>query len=361
MNIERIAPIGDEGKDKKAGKASSPDSEAFREMMKVGKTRETELDERNRRKLPKREEDIEEENPVESERAPPSESDIYYYRQAEKEAGASKELPESELFWNKASAKKIDPKKKAKMIETLEHEIKKEKIQVAPGPTFETGKKMEKKPPSITTAPKPTVKSEEKKILKTAPFSEKGEKIKEAPLLKTPEKEKVHKEETGDIKKGKKAKAAEKEKAPSSQGIVLPQNILLEAQTIASKVEAALNKEIVPIFEEIVGTIMYLEQKGISTTTIILDNPKFAASRFYGAEITFEKYSTDPTSYNIRLTGSQEAVTIFLDNLDGLYKSLKDADLDFEVGRLIAEYKEIRPLIKRKPGAHGMGKEAKNE
>lgn len=373
MSIEKISPIGDD-KDKKTGKASSPDSEAFREMMKVGKSREVDLDERSKRRLPRQEEE-EIEEPTTSQ---PTAAEIYYYREQEKNK-VPDQLPSSHTLVE-ADSPKVDPKKKAKMIETLENEIKKEKkepakILEAPPiiPKKVKGEKPFTPPPSIKKEKEILQKPQLKTPSHAAP-SEKGEKIKEAPLLapvpaaKTPKEEKkVKKEEEiykaeghGEKIKAKKAKIPAGEEKTEIASFTLPPDIVTQTQSIVAKAEPLLNQEIVPVFEHIVGTIMYIEQKGITTTTVILDNPKFSASRFYGAKITFEQYSTNPTSYNIRLTGSQEAVTIFNDNLEGLYKSLKNADLDFEVGRIWAEYESQRPLFRRKPKAGDIGKEAEN-
>jgi hypothetical protein len=91
---------------------------------------------------------------------------------------------------------------------------------------------------------------------------------------------------------------------------------------------------------------------GISLTEVTLNSPNFEKSVFYNAKITIEKYATAPDSFNIRLSGSPEAVTLFSKNVENLTAafaiSYEERRIAFRVGRLEAEYAQERPLIRRK-------------
>ncbi len=126
-----------------------------------------------------------------------------------------------------------------------------------------------------------------------------------------------------------------------------PQDIRAQAISVASPVANTLPTEMIPLFTHMVGNLIHMETQGISTTQIVLNNPEFSSSRFYGTKVTFDKFSTAPNSYNIRFTGSEEAVTIIRQNVDGLYKTFSNADVNFKVNDIRAEHEPME--FKRKP------------
>ena len=127
----------------------------------------------------------------------------------------------------------------------------------------------------------------------------------------------------------------------------LPQGIRAQAISIASPVANTLPTEMIPLFAHMVGTLIHMEKQGISTTQIVLNNPEFSNSRFYGTKVTFDQYSTAPNTYNIRFTGSEEAVNIIRQNVDGLYKAFSKADVGFKINDIRAEHEPME--FKRKP------------
>ncbi|MDE3048211.1 MAG: hypothetical protein KGI83_07710, partial [Verrucomicrobiota bacterium] len=86
-----------------------------------------------------------------------------------------------------------------------------------------------------------------------------------------------------------------------------------------------------------------------------LNNPAYANSKFYGATITIEKYATAPDSFNIRLTGSNEAVVLFRENLPSLITAFENRKLNFTIGRIDVEYSMDRPVFRRKERGEGKG------
>lgn len=361
MNIEKIGPLPPEKGKQKISESGEPDSEAFKEMMKIGKTKEPELDEKGKRKLFKTEE--EEEEPEE-----PTHTDIYYYKQqAEKplstdmeegpSIGKSKSIPTSPEVYSEMDKKKLDPEKEKEMIYLLDKEMKKVKKEEISSLAKSVKEKKKIEEEKLSKEIYKEIKEKEKTTKETL-LSEKGKAIKEAEFH--PKKVKEKKVESSAEKSEKKKIALPKEEKKTEkshddrrteisspyQTLDLTTTAQAQAEIITEKIAPNLNPEIIPIIEHMVGAMIQFKNKDISETHIILNNLKFSNSRFYNAKIIFEKYAIAPDSYNIRLTGSEEAVTVFNENIEGLYKKLTEADLDFKIGQLSAEYE--RPLFKRK-------------
>ncbi len=73
-----------------------------------------------------------------------------------------------------------------------------------------------------------------------------------------------------------------------------------------------LSPEIFALFERMAGVITILQMKpGLSQTTINLTAPQFASSIFFGCRITIEECDSAPKEFNIRLSGSEQAVKAF--------------------------------------------------
>jgi hypothetical protein len=133
------------------------------------------------------------------------------------------------------------------------------------------------------------------------------------------------------------------------------------ASTAAEGATPYLRPETVPLFYQMTGTILMMTNQGINTTEILLNNPAFAGSKFFGASIEITKYSSAPGSFNIRLTGSNEAVTAFNQNIPSLMNAFQAGGFRFRVGRIDAVYATERPLFRRKEkkGDHSSGKDMK--
>lgn len=102
------------------------------------------------------------------------------------------------------------------------------------------------------------------------------------------------------------------------------------------------------LFFQMVGTIYVMANTGVNRTEIVLNNPSFANSKFFGATITIEKYATAPDSFNIRLTGTEAAVASFKDNAASLMSAFQNGNFSFKVNRLDAEYTLEKPVFRRK-------------
>ncbi len=150
----------------------------------------------------------------------------------------------------------------------------------------------------------------------------------------------------GGGKRGKEEQILEIE-APSLPE--LPKNIQPMAMTATTQASSFLTPATVSLFYQMVGTFYVMAgQQGINRTEVVLNNPAYANSKFYGATITIEKYATAPDSFNIRLTGSHEAVTLFKDNIPSLLTAFQNGNFSFRIGRIDAEYTIERPIFRRK-------------
>jgi hypothetical protein len=139
----------------------------------------------------------------------------------------------------------------------------------------------------------------------------------------------------------------------------IPKDILIEAAAQTAKASLYLPAEISPLFERMVGTLLVMNTKNISSTEVLLTSPSFADSVFFGTKIVIDRYSTAPNAFNVRLVGSVPAVDLFNEHLDTLMEVFQKGDYDFHIGRLSAEYESEKPLIKRKPSTKEKHDEAK--
>lgn len=129
----------------------------------------------------------------------------------------------------------------------------------------------------------------------------------------------------------------------------LPGHIIPMAEAATVQASPYISKEISPLFFHMVGTIQVMvSPSDVSRTEIELTSPNFANSPFYGTKITIERYSIAPDSFNIRLTGSNQAVTLFNKNIPNLYTAFQKGNFDFRIGRIDAEYTAERPVFRRK-------------
>ena len=131
----------------------------------------------------------------------------------------------------------------------------------------------------------------------------------------------------------------------------LPTDVQPVAQMAAAQAAPYLSDHIVPLFYQMVGTITVMSQTpDIQTTEVMLNAPNFAHSKFFGSTIEITKYATAPDSFNIRLTGSNEAVNSFQQNIPSLMSAFQRESI--VVNRIEAHYTSVeRPLVRRKESA----------
>ncbi len=230
----------------------------------------------------------------------------------------------------------------------------------------------------------------EEKSIEAAAKDRKGDLVSRARELKKEEKEKKTSPETSEKKRGVVAgearktdlpRSADRGKEPSamlpkeeqeerrekkkpleeaiaapSLSPLLPEAIPV-AQAAATTAAPYLSFDTLRIYFHMIGTIVAMTSpSGDSHTEFILNAPSFANSKFYGATIAIERFSTAPYSLNIRLTGSPEAVTAFNQNIPNLLAAFQRGNFSFGINRIEAAYE--KPLFRRKetPRDKGLGK-----
>lgn len=145
----------------------------------------------------------------------------------------------------------------------------------------------------------------------------------------------------------KKEETAIEVQPPSAQ--ILPVDTIPIATAATAAAMPYLKPETMSLFYQMVGTIHVMTSTpGVSRTEIVLNAASYTQSKFYGASIIIEKYASAPDSFNIRLTGSNEAVTAFNQNIPNLMTAFQKGNFSFGIGRIEAEYKDEKPIFRRK-------------
>lgn len=136
----------------------------------------------------------------------------------------------------------------------------------------------------------------------------------------------------------------------------LPSHVQPMAMSATTQAAPYLNPNAASLFFQMVGTIYLMTgTSGINRTEIVLNNPAYAGSKFFGATITIEKYASAPDSFNIRLTGSHEAVVSFKENIPSLMSAFENGNFAFRVNRLDVEYSVEKPMFRRKEKSEDKG------
>ncbi len=126
------------------------------------------------------------------------------------------------------------------------------------------------------------------------------------------------------------------------------------AQAALTAASPFLNTQTAELYLKMVGTMVFMASSkgGISLTEVMLNSPVFKNSVLFNSTITIEKYATAPDSFNIRFTGTPEAIQVFSNNLGRLSSAFvtayEEKRVSFRVGRLETELASDRHLIRRK-------------
>jgi hypothetical protein len=179
--------------------------------------------------------------------------------------------------------------------------------------------------------------------LETSKFHPEFEKSEEKGILLKP----IKKDTDETIISSSKEKKHPSIESPGTPSV--PLDFQQVAQVAAVKAGPYIKPEIVAHYYQMVGSILYINSnKGISKTEILLNNPTFASSKFQGSKIEITRFSTAPDAFNIRLTGSPEAVNSFQAAIPGLMEAFQKGNFNFKINRIDAEHKVEKPLFKRK-------------
>lgn len=271
-------------------------------------------------------------------------------------------LPQSHKFWAGVDSPPDQKIRDPKFRETSESSKKKESAKKKekeslygpPGKTEKTAKSGVEKT-ATATSPHKKKPSEPIAQPKSTPLRSKEEESKPTDSKKKAKEEifldnrKTSPEQKFESDKERKEKKFVPIEIESPSEHLLPASVTPMAQTAATQAAPYLNAQTTLLFFQMVGTIYVMTTtSGVSRTEILLNSPAFAGSKFFGATISIEKYATAPDSLNIRLTGTDEAVKTFNQNISNLYAAFQNGNFKFRIGRINAEYSIERPLFRRK-------------
>jgi len=302
-------------------------------------------------------------------------------KQVEKEPIKSKdkERPKGQIdevgFFKKAKTGPIAPPKKEEKLESLFGPPGKPIKQFGTAPTSKKGEThpstplqhktgeepiqptgrfwSEEKIQPLTHTAHPGKKEPERKVAGTAKVSEPETRSQEKktpakpfePVLERTEKEIPHEQEKG---KGTEVKKGTPDFVSPSL-TTLPSQILPAVDAAAVAATPYIRPEVQALYHQMVGTIMIMAKpSGVSRTEFLLNNPAFSNSKFYGASIEITRYSTAPDAFNIRLTGTTEAVNAFNQSIPGLMAAFQNGNFKFQINRIEAEHSLGKPTFHRK-------------
>ncbi len=109
-----------------------------------------------------------------------------------------------------------------------------------------------------------------------------------------------------------------------------------------------LPPQLLEFFERIVGVLMVASSSGITKTSLTLDAPQFEGSPFFGSEIIITEFSTAPLSYNIEFLGSPQAKNLVQANVEELVAAFQAGQYNFKVNRIDVGLLPSPPVAKRK-------------
>lgn len=158
-----------------------------------------------------------------------------------------------------------------------------------------------------------------------------------------------HVKERDEGRRGKEKREEKIQEIVSPSLPELPSHVQPVAELAAVQAAPYISSTTTSLFYQMVGTIYTMTgPQGINRTEIVLNNPAYANSKFYGATIRIEKYTTAPDAFNITLTGSNTAVQTFRENMPSLMAAFQNGNFTFRINRLDAEYSIERPVFRRK-------------
>lgn len=383
---------GPEGPKKKKG----ADSDAFREMMKVGKAREVDPDEKKKRK---RREEVEDEAAAQQMLQPQllpkqgipgkEETTSFDLGLGSKGLGGAPPVPKEGAQPPSASAPGVEEAEEPSASQppppyTPPPEEQPPQMQQ---PQTQPANKNQSKRKEATE--EPTKKKATPTVSKTTKRKKPAEKVGTTSLHKTETPKKPEEsdaffkmmgveeppKEVDQEKKSKETvvapaplpkggwesiKAPEKKKdegvtqaLPETQIVPTDTSLPPPAPAVGTTSEVPpqylnLPPQLVKLFDRMVGVMTVMTNSGIKETTITLNAPQFAKSAFFGSEITITEFSTAPLEFNIQLTGTSQAVDLFQGSAQELVAAFEAGKYNFKVNRIETAISSGVREVKRK-------------
>jgi hypothetical protein len=96
----------------------------------------------------------------------------------------------------------------------------------------------------------------------------------------------------------------------------------------------AAGTEVEALFEKMASTMLIMHASDEKETTLLLNNPEFSSSPFFGTRITVKEFSTAPKVFNIEIAADQRALSLLATHKDALLAAFEGHKLPFSVHRL---------------------------
>ncbi len=147
--------------------------------------------------------------------------------------------------------------------------------------------------------------------------------------------EKKEAEETVSIRKQAKKETAVQQAAQA----ITPASTALGPLFIAPAPQTTpaymlLNGEMMVLFEKMVSQIFIMQANGLNETTIHLDGPEFASSKFAGTQIVIREFSTAPLVFNIEFLGTPQNAALFEQNFASLRAAFTSENRSYTINRM---------------------------
>ncbi len=375
MGVREVSGPGPAPEGPGAKKKKGVDSDSFREIMRVGKAREVDPEEKRKRKS--KQESTEEAKAAMAQGAAPTAPEVKVEAPSDEfqlkikgtagpslkgaaaapysEAPEEEEPQETPPSYSAQTPPTPPSWQQPPEVTAPTHKEKKEKKRAAPTETQPLAKKAKKLGKKPLAAPikiaqekkiplefkeetKPPLPSEKKEAFFEQLAKPKQEPKKEEVLLEgiapppLPQgsweavQEKTKKEETKKIEPTAAGLQPSLGLPPPPQEVVAP--VPLTAPYLH------LSTAMLDLFDRMVGVLTVMDSSGIKETTIHLTAPQYANSLFFGAEIVLTEYSTAPKAFNIELKGSPQAMALFQGNANELAAAFQGGNYSFKVNRI---------------------------
>ena len=334
-NVDRVGPTPPPGSTSK-GSAASPKN--FQETMKqVEKVQEIDPDEASRRQ-----------------RA--SDVDTLAAKKKGEEVAAAAIVPAKPARSPVVNSKEFQKTlQKVEKLEKTDADEETRRQRASDVDTLAAKKKSEEAVTAMPLAPEPApfslpVSAESKETSEIPSKPKQAPRRPRAPAERRPISEKNRKKAFQSVEKqGERGTRSKQQKRDDQEIANVPGTPFLEAHSFAAQATTRLapylSKELIALFQKMVGTMMgMVSSSGILHLEVVLDQPGFEHSVFYGATLIIDRYASAANAMNIVLTGSNAAVELFRSNIPNLAETFKKGRFSFKVDRMEAHYRDgIQP------------------
>lgn len=114
----------------------------------------------------------------------------------------------------------------------------------------------------------------------------------------------------------------------------VPSPFSIATPTVINALPSMTTPDLQPLFESMATTMMVMNMGDETHTTLVLNHPSFAASPFFGTEITIKEFTTAPKTFNIEIISNPSAILAIQKGTEQLLSLFTRGDFGFSVHRL---------------------------